>query len=265
MGRFICMSVLALAVMAVAGAAWAGDTAPPTVESTAPSDPVPQYPCLPGDDCSQPPPPPPPPAPPPPPPPPPPTFPACGDGWDNDGDGLIDYLSDPGCSSETDPDEYNPPEPLPPPPPPPPPPPDLSVALTPTDFATWSSDSWTGWFGTRCKTQLFTQSFSQAGLYDVIHYTGRFRVCYVPGSKVVSWSEVYGDAEWVRPYSGWEWRGNEQGYPFGVRISSYAVEFRYRGKAAICIFSYGCGPERHPWVTLTFFANNTMTRRVGVV
>jgi len=139
------------------------------------------------------------------------------------------------------------------------------VALTPTDFATWSSDSWTGWFGTRCKTQLFTQSFSQAGLYDVIRYAGRFRVCYVPGSKVVSWSEVFGDAEWVRPYSGWEWRGNEQGYPFGVRISSYAVEFRYRGKAAICIFSYGCGPERHPWVTLTFFANNTMTRRVGVV
>jgi hypothetical protein len=99
----------------------------------------------------------------------------------------------------------------------------------------------------------------------VIRYAGRFRVCYVPGVKVVSWGEVYGDAEWVRPFSGWEWRGNEQGYPFGVRMSSYAVEFRYRGKAAICIFSYGCGPERHPWVTLTFFANNTMTRRVGVV
>ena len=259
MARFSCMFVVALAVLAVAGAAWAGDTGPPTVVATSPSDSVPQYPCLPGDDCSSPPPP--PPAPPPPPPPPPPSFPACGDGWDNDGDGLIDYLSDPGCSSETDPDEYNPPEP----PPPPPPPPDLDVALEPTGFGTWTASESTGYYGSRCKTQLFTQSYQQSGLYDVIRYAGRFRVCYVPGVKVVSWSDVYGDVEWVRAFSGWEWRGNEQGYPFGVRISSYAVEFRYRGRAAICIFNYGCGPERHPWVTLTFFANNTMSRRVGVV
>ena len=256
MGRFICMSVLALAVMAVAGAAWAGDTGPPTIESIAPSDLAPPYPCLPGDDCS--PPPPPPPAPPPPPPapppaPPPPTFPACGDGWDNDGDGLIDYLSDPGCSSETDPDEYDPP-------------PDLNAPLGPSGFET--STAWEGpigFLGTRCKTQVFTQSYSQAGLYDVIRYAGRFRVCYVPGGRVASWSDVAGDAEWVRPFSSWEWRGNESGYPVGVRVSETAVEFRYRGKAAICLFNFGCGPERHPWVTLTFFSNNTIARKSGVV
>ncbi|MFL5931195.1 MAG: hypothetical protein ACJ75P_08060 [Gaiellaceae bacterium] len=223
---------------------------------------MPQHPCLPGDDCSQPPPPPPPPAPPPPPPPP--SFPACGDGWDNDGDGLIDYLSDPGCSSETDPDEYNAPEP-PPPPPPPPPAPDLNVELAPTGFTTSTVATEWGFYGSRCKLQIFTQSFSQSGLYDVIHYSGSFRVCYVPGSRVVSWSEVVGDAEWVRPFSGWEWRGNAGGYPVGIRITASAVEFRYRGTAAICVLKYGCGPERHPWVTLTFFANNTMSRRVGVV
>ena len=34
-------------------------------------------------------------------------LPACSDTFDNDGDGLIDYPSDPGCSSSSDTDEYN--------------------------------------------------------------------------------------------------------------------------------------------------------------
>lgn len=46
-------------------------------------------------------------------PPPPPSF-ACSDGVDNDGDGKIDYPSDPGCVSVTDTDET---DPAPPPPP----------------------------------------------------------------------------------------------------------------------------------------------------
>jgi hypothetical protein len=37
---------------------------------------------------------------------PPPTY-ACSDGADNDGDGLVDYPDDPGCSSPTDTNEYN--------------------------------------------------------------------------------------------------------------------------------------------------------------
>jgi len=52
---------------------------------------------------------------PPPPPPPPPVY-QCGDGEDNDGDGLVD-MNDPGCENADDDDEYN----APPPPPPPPP------------------------------------------------------------------------------------------------------------------------------------------------
>ncbi len=32
---------------------------------------------------------------------------ACGDGLDNDGDGLIDYPADPGCTSTSDTDEFN--------------------------------------------------------------------------------------------------------------------------------------------------------------
>ncbi|MCX6780050.1 MAG: fibronectin type III domain-containing protein, partial [Candidatus Magasanikbacteria bacterium] len=38
------------------------------------------------------------------------TKPACSDGSDNDGDGKIDYPADPGCTSISDNDEYNPPE-----------------------------------------------------------------------------------------------------------------------------------------------------------
>ena len=34
----------------------------------------------------------------------------CGDGLDNDNDGLIDFPDDPGCTSAEDGDEYNPPE-----------------------------------------------------------------------------------------------------------------------------------------------------------
>jgi hypothetical protein len=40
-----------------------------------------------------------------------PIFPQCADGDDNDGDALTDYPQDPGCASEDDDDEYN--EPLP--------------------------------------------------------------------------------------------------------------------------------------------------------
>lgn len=42
---------------------------------------------------------------------PPPPQPACSDGLDNDGDGLTDYPSDPGCSSSADTDEFNAPPP----------------------------------------------------------------------------------------------------------------------------------------------------------
>jgi hypothetical protein len=34
--------------------------------------------------------------------------PQCSDGIDNDGDGLVDYPADPGCSSKRDKDEFNP-------------------------------------------------------------------------------------------------------------------------------------------------------------
>lgn len=56
----------------------------------------------------------------------PPPQPACSDGIDNDGDGLIDYPADPGCTSATDTDETDPA--------PPPPPPTGQTMITPSQF-----------------------------------------------------------------------------------------------------------------------------------
>lgn len=47
-----------------------------------------------------------------------PVLPQCSDGVDNDGDGRIDFPSDPGCDGAQDDDEFNSPSPPPPPPPP---------------------------------------------------------------------------------------------------------------------------------------------------
>ena len=41
--------------------------------------------------------------------------PACSDGLDNDGDALVDYPADPGCTSQNDRDEHNDADPTPPP------------------------------------------------------------------------------------------------------------------------------------------------------
>lgn len=114
---------------------------------------------------------------------------------------------------------------------------------------------------TRCKTQNFTQHFTQAGLYNVLTYKGMFRVCYRHNGGIVSVSDVHGDATWT--LLPWSWKGNDNDYPYAVKYSQRA-EFQYRGTAAVCVFSWGCGPDKHPWIRLTFYDNNTMTRSAGV-
>jgi len=117
-------------------------------------------------------------------------------------------------------------------------------------------------FGTtRCKRQTFTQTFTQANLYSVMRYEGSFRVCYKHGQGIVSYSDVHGDNTWTRVP--WEWRGNDNGYPYAVKYSRHVV-FHYRGSAAFCIVPYACGPTKHPWVTIVFYDNNTLTKDAGV-
>ena len=119
--------------------------------------------------------------------------------------------------------------------------------------------------GTPCrvKRQVFTATFNQAGLFDVIRYQGSFRVCYLPHIRVVWVRDMHGDVTWTQPP--WTWQGNDPGYPYGVITGRHTAEFHYRGSAAICIFKYGCAPTQHPWVRVTFTDDNTMGVTTGVV
>jgi len=115
---------------------------------------------------------------------------------------------------------------------------------------------------TRCKVQMFAQTFTQAGVWDAMRYEGIFRVCYVPKKKIVSISDVHGDMAWTRFY--WAWYGNDPGYPYAVTYP-HRVELFFRGTAAVCIIPrYGCGPPKHPWIKLVFYDDNTMERTTGV-
>lgn len=113
----------------------------------------------------------------------------------------------------------------------------------------------------RTKVQRFRYWFNQSGLFDVMRYEGMFRVCYQPGGGITWIRDVHGDMVWTR--LPWNWRGNNSGYPYAVIYRAYA-EVHYRGSAAICLFSHGCGPEKHPWVKVTFYSNNTMVVTAGV-
>jgi len=117
----------------------------------------------------------------------------------------------------------------------------------------------------RCKTQTFVQRYVQFGAswLNFIRYEGGFRVCYVPDQRIVSWGSVWGDAFYV--LEPWDWRGNDGGYPYGVKTGTHSVEFHYRGSAAICVVGWACGPTKHPGVTITFSDDNTMTVRAYVV
>jgi hypothetical protein len=178
----------------------------------------------------------------------------CSDAYDNDGDGKIDYPADPGCFGPQDNDETDPP------PPPPPPPDELNAELQGSSGGLWATgDEY--YTDKRCKTYQFVQKYKQVGLYDVISYEGGFRVCYVPGVKILSVNNVWGDATWTCCL--WEWMGNDQGYP-SLLFSQTKLVVRYRGSAHICIAFKGCGPQKHPWVTINFYPNNTVTRSWGV-
>jgi hypothetical protein len=114
----------------------------------------------------------------------------------------------------------------------------------------------------RCKTQRFSASWSQATIYTVLRYEGTFKVCYVHSKRIVSVVYRFGDATFVR--IPWEWHGNDSGYPYHIR-REHNVEFNFRGTAQFCILKVGCGPEKHPWVRITFFDNNTLDKDQGVV
>ena len=121
--------------------------------------------------------------------------------------------------------------------------------------------------GIRCARKIVTETWSQFGWQRLrmITYELRFRVCYWTEERgIVSVTDVRGDAT-VANFP-WEWRGNAVGYPYGDRTGIHTAEIHARGNAAFCIVpKLGCGQEKHPWIKVTFFDNNTWVVTSGVV
>lgn len=199
---------------------------------------------------------------------------ACRDVDDNDGDNRVDWPSDPGCTNPNDTDEWNP---APPPPVPPPPPPTewqwMLMDATPPDYLGGGGDecmlpmipcALQDLKVIRCKVYSFVLK-PHEGHFGIdfgpaFKYEGRWRICYKPfGGGITEVSYRTGDA--TNTYNLWEWRGNDDGYPFHIR-EAHRVFVHYGGGAAICVGGgYGCGPERHFRLYFTF----TDTGRYGTI
>jgi hypothetical protein len=182
---------------------------------------------------------------------------ACENGVDDDGDGWVDE-EDGGCHGDEpfpwmDDDEWNPPPPNPDEYP-------LQVGTfdaLPEEDITVTTNSPV----TRCKTQRFRKSWTQATLYNVLTYEGRFRVCYRHNAGIVSVLHRSGDSIFTRwP---WSWKGNDDGYPFHIRYER-RVEFYFRGTLEFCPIKLGCTTTKHPYITITFYDDNTISRQSGV-
>lgn len=104
----------------------------------------------------------------------------CADGADNDGDGKIDYPADPGCTSNSDNDEYNAPTT-----------PSYGANIVTNPGFESQKNGWSGW-GTRVK---LSPSEKYTGTYgmEFVHNTTGTRTLnngttysVVPGSKVLA-------------------------------------------------------------------------------
>ena len=201
--------------------------------------------CAPHDLCFPPPPPPPPPA-------------ACSDGSDNDGDGLVDYGDDPGCSSSDDDDEYNEPPPPgacdafggwsgcvswcqgqgyasctldcssctsspppsePTPPPPPPPPPPTDNSVRFRIFNDLNSD---GLFSGTGSGEEFTTFSSSIATLSVDGFSAS--VGTNGQTSVYSWVEFSSHSARVFPATGWtvtQWRDQIPNGGCNYQVKSY--------------------------------------------
>jgi hypothetical protein len=199
---------------------------------------------------------------------------------DNDHDGAGNVCDDTPDGSGPDG------QPLPPgSPAPTPPAPDLNEPLVPgagTQLAEEApsyqlSFSWLGWSLTaawvRCKTQRYEQAYQQAGLFDVLKIQVGFRVCYTINTATPTIRSFRRDDPRFNPNPQvqatfvrypWEWHGLDGGFP-NVQVYEDRVEMVVQGEAQFCVFTYGCGPARHPWVKIVFHANNTMSVTSGVL
>lgn len=122
----------------------------------------------------------------------------------------------------------------------------------------------------RCKTQSTEESWSWAGVYDALKATMGFRVCYIPGVKIVSFNRtdpLYSPNPRVdltfQRYP-WSWGALDSGYP-QIAVYSDRVDMKVQMTAKWCIVRFAGCIDRHPWIRIVFARDNTMWVSTGVV
>lgn len=112
----------------------------------------------------------------------------------------------------------------------------------------------------RLKTREYRATWVESFLTSItfLAFTVRYQVCYVPG-YAIQWGVVFNPDD---PYAFFPWTWlttNDTGFP-SARVTNASATFQWQGSAAICVFRLGCGPTRHPGVTITFRPNNTESK-----
>ena len=122
----------------------------------------------------------------------------------------------------------------------------------------------------RCKSQIVTSKWSELSLYDALGLETRFRVCYVPGTRIDSFLRSdpklspNPQVSLMFTHYPYQWDGVDSTFP-QVAVYTNRVEMLIQGSVKKCILNYGCGTTRHPWVKIVFYANNTMVVTTGVI
>ena len=109
--------------------------------------------------------------------------------------------------------------------------------------------------GIRCKV-VFKKHQFKGGRFGIayqnsVRYRMDFRVCYRPyGGGITSVTYRHGDVDEDGTTYPWEFRGNDDGFPYHIR-NVHRAFFHYGFGAAECFVVY-CSNEHHGRITLTF-------------
>ncbi|HVF08478.1 MAG TPA: DNRLRE domain-containing protein [Actinomycetota bacterium] len=159
---------------------------------------------------------------------------ACADGTDNDGDGLIDHPSDPGCADASDTDETDPPDPTDPPAPG-----DVVVAAAGDIVCSPTSSAFSGLDPTQCQHRLTDDLLSGA---DAVLPLGDLQY---PAGSLDSFNQAY-DPSWGQFASAtFPVPGNHEYQTLGARgyFDYWASKSRPTGTSGY--HSFDLGPSWH--------------------
>jgi hypothetical protein len=111
--------------------------------------------------------------------------------------------------------------------------------------------------GARYKVRTYQAKWkSWHSLTGSISESVTYGVCYVPNSTILfasAFSPGNVSGSWF-----WSWQAvNDNGYPSAGPTQGAFATFKWQGSVAFCVFGKGCGPTKHPGVSITFYPNDT--------